>query len=117
MLDKTLEHFRNLVSLAAADGTIDKVERETLHKIASQHDISLERVEFMLSKAPEYVYIIPQNQEDREKQLEDMLNFAMLDGHYATGEHELILMVGKKLGFTGDQLNEIINHHLKGRKI
>jgi uncharacterized tellurite resistance protein B-like protein len=108
-----LEHFRNLVSLSAADGKIQEIERIALSKIAYEQGIPLDRLNVMLQRAEEYVYLIPQNQHDREKQLEEMLDLATVDGEFAPAERELITMVAGKLGFSTDELNQIIDAHLK----
>lgn len=107
-----LEHFRNLVSLSAADGKIEEVERVALMKIAYEQGIPLERLNVMLSKAHEYQYLIPQNLTEREKQLEQMLELALVDGVFAPAEHELISMVSEKLGFEKEELDQIIAAHL-----
>jgi uncharacterized tellurite resistance protein B-like protein len=109
MLDPTkLEHFRNLVSLSAADGDIQEVERIALSKIAYSHEIPLDRLNIMLSKAKEYRYLIPQNTKDREKQLEEMIQLAWVDGTFAPAEQELIRMVGEKLGFSAVEVDRYI---------
>jgi hypothetical protein len=109
MIDPTrLEHFRNLVSLCAADGSIKDIERIALSKIAYAHDIPLERLNFMLTKASEYVYLIPQNTRDRERQMEEMIQLAWVDGDFAIAEKELIGMVGAKLGFSAPQVDDMI---------
>ena len=114
MLNPTrLEHFRNLISLSVADGKIEDVERVALSKIAFEQDIPLDRLNVMLNKADEYTYLIPQNQFDRERQLEEMISLALVDGEFAKAELELINTVGEKLGFTKDQLDEIIATQLK----
>ena len=64
-----IEHFRNLVSLSAADGVIEESERIALSKIAYERGIAMDRMNVMLSKANEYQFLIPQNMIDREKQL------------------------------------------------
>jgi uncharacterized tellurite resistance protein B-like protein len=103
-----LEHFRNLVSLIAADGKIEDVERVALSKIAYERGIPLDRFTVMLNKADEYKYLIPQNHHDRERQLEEMIEVAMVDGEFAPAEIELISMVAEKLGFNQEQLDHII---------
>ncbi len=85
-----IEHFRNLVSLSAADGKIEETERVALSKIAFERGIPLDRMNVMLTKANEYAYIIPQNMKDREKQLEDMIQFAAVDGEFAKAELDLL---------------------------
>lgn len=112
MNHKKLEHFRNLVTLAAADGKIEHIERVTLSKIAFQHGIPIDRMNVMLQHAKEYAYLIPQSQEDREEQLEDMIAFALVDGEFAKAERDLIFLVGQRLGFRDDEIQEMINNNL-----
>ena len=111
-----LEHFRNLVSLSAVDGKIEEVERIALSKIAYEQGIPLDRLNVMLQRASEYIYLIPQNHEERERQLEEMLELALVDGEFAKAERELISMVAEKLGFTKDELDAIIDAHLRGKQ-
>ncbi|HEY8935525.1 MAG TPA: hypothetical protein VIM65_09915 [Cyclobacteriaceae bacterium] len=106
-----LEHFRNLISLAVVDGRIEEVERVALAKIAFEQGIPLDRLNVMLNRGDEYIYLIPQNMEDRELQLEQMITLALIDGEFAQAELELISMVAEKLGFTQDELDEIVQSH------
>ena len=109
MLDPIkLEHFRNLVSLSAADGKVKEVERVALSKIAFEQGIPLDRLNVMLLKANEYIYLVPQNNEEREKQLDEMIKLAWIDGEFAPAELELIKVVGEKLGFSPDETDRII---------
>jgi uncharacterized tellurite resistance protein B-like protein len=104
-----IEHFRNLVSLSAVDGTIEEAERVALSKIAFEREIPLERMNVMLKRANEYVHLIPQNMVDREKQLEEMIQFASVDGKFCKAEMDLITMVAERLGFTKLELDRFIS--------
>jgi uncharacterized tellurite resistance protein B-like protein len=103
-----IEHFRNLVSLSAADGKIEETERVALSKIAYERGIPLDRLNVMLSRAEEYTYLIPQNMIEREKQLEEMIQFAKVDGEFAKAELELISVVANRLGFTKEELDHFL---------
>ena len=103
-----LEHFRNLVSLSAIDGRIEETERVALSKIAFEQGLPLERLNLMLNRASEYIYLIPQNTEEREQQLEEMISLALVDGDFAPAELELIEMVSEKLGFSRKELDQIL---------
>ena len=103
-----IEHFRNLVSLSAADGKIEEAERVALSKIAYERGIPVERLNVMLSKANEYVYLIPQNMIDREKQLHEMIDFAKVDGTFCNAERDLIATVAERLGFSKKELDEFL---------
>ncbi len=104
-----IEHFRNLVSLSAADGVIEESERVALSKIAFDRGIPLDRMNVMLNKATEYQFLIPQNMIDREKQLQEMIQFAKIDGNFCKAELELITTVAEKLGFSEAELNQFLN--------
>lgn len=103
-----IEHFRNLISLSAADGRIAEIERVALSKIAFEKGIPLDRVNVMINKADEYKYLIPQNTKDREKQLEDMIMFAQIDGEFSQSELELITTVAERLGFSKNELDKFL---------
>lgn len=109
MLDPTkLEHFRNLIALSAADGKVLESERVALSKIAFELGLPLDRLNVMISKASEYIYIVPQNQEERMKQMKEMIELAMVDEEFAKAERDLIITVGKKLGFSSAELETIL---------
>lgn len=103
-----IEHFRNLVSLSAADGKIEETERVALSKIAYERGIPLDRLNVMLNHAQEYTFLIPQNMIEREKQLEEMIQFANVDGEFAKAELELISVVASRLGFSKEELNHFL---------
>lgn len=104
-----IEHFRNLVSLSAADGKIEEAERIALSKIAYERGIPLDRMNVMLNRASEYIFLIPQNNLEREKQLQDMIAFAKVDGEFAKAELELITTVAEKLGFSQEELKQYLD--------
>ena len=114
MLDRVkLEHFRNLVSLSAADGKIQDAERSSLIRIAESLGIPSDRLQVMLAHAHEYVYLVPQNTNDRNKQLEDMIDIALVDGEFSNTERELIRAVAVKLGFTREEAEAVISECLR----
>jgi uncharacterized tellurite resistance protein B-like protein len=111
-----LEHFRNLVSLSAIDGKIEEVERVALAKIAYEQDLPLDRLNLMLNRASEYIYLIPQNNEEKEKQLEEMIRLALVDDDFSPAELELIEMVSDRLGFSRKDLTVILETHCGYKK-
>ena len=111
MLNKELEHFRNLISLAMADGILAEDERVYLSKIAFQKGIPLDRMNIMLERAEEYTYLIPQNKEEKSKQLNQMIEFAFVDGEFAKAERDLIMTVGEKLGYAKSEIELMIEKY------
>ena len=110
-----LEHFRNLVSLSAADGKIAEAERESLARIAATLEIPSDRLQVMIAHAHEYIYLIPQNSKDRNTQLEEMMDIALVDGDFSNAERELIKSVAHKLGFTIAEAEDLIARYLNDR--
>lgn len=108
MLNKDLEHFRNLISLAMADGKLAEAERVYLSKLAFEKNIPLDRMNVMLDRANEYTLLIPQNNAEKERQLKEMIEFAMVDGEFARAERELIFTVGSRLGFEKSDIEKRI---------
>ena len=114
MLDPIkLEHFRNLISITGADGKIEDLELVALSKIAFEHGIPLDRLHVMLKHADEYMYLIPQNLEERDDQMQQMINIALVDGEFAKAELELVMKVGAKLGFSQQELDQMLAGHIK----
>lgn len=107
-----IEHFRNLISLSAADGKIEDAERVALSKIAYERNIPLDRMNIMLTRAHEYTLLIPQNSAERETQLDEMIDFALIDGELAKAEIDLIHVVGEKLGFSKSHIEQAIQKHV-----
>jgi uncharacterized tellurite resistance protein B-like protein len=112
-----LEHFRNLVSLSAADGKIEETERNSLIRIAESLDIPSDRLQVMLAHAHEYIYLVPQNNKDKETQLAEMIDLAWVDGSFAWSERELIKSVAHKLGFTTEEAGNFIDSYSKRKSI
>lgn len=110
-----LEHFRNLISLSAADGKVEEAEKNSLTRIATALGIPDDRLQVMLTHAHEYVYLIPQNNRNREEQLKQMLDIALIDGNFSLSERELIKSVAHKLGFTHQEAEGMIERYLEGK--
>lgn len=110
-----LQHFRNLISLSVADGRIEDTERNSLIRIATAIGIPSDRLEVMLTHAHEYVYLVPQNTKNREEQLQQMIDLALVDGQFSLSERELIKSVAHKLGFTPYEAESIIESYLAGK--
>jgi uncharacterized tellurite resistance protein B-like protein len=106
-------HLKNLVVLAATDGEVHETEIEVLYKAADNAGISHEEVQSMLSKSKELQYLIPEDDEDKETQLIQMLSLAIADGKFTIEEYDLCKSVAKKLGFNEFELKLILNLSFK----
>ncbi len=94
-----LEHFKNLVAVAAADGYLNFREREFLSDRAQEAGLEAEEIDHLLLDAHQLQYMVPLNQVEREEQLNDAIFMSIIDGEIAEPEYKLCLSIAEKLGF------------------
>ncbi len=104
-----LDHFKNLVAVAAADGYMDAREREFLADRAEEIGLSSDKVQEIIDEANALEFMIPINQIDREDQLSDAVFMSVIDGDISEREYELCLSIASRLGFEKSYLDEIVN--------
>lgn len=104
-----LIHFQNLIAVAFADGTLDEEEEEFLYEMAEDFDIDVEEVKKMIANADQLEFIVPENQDEREEQLVNIVFMSMLDGEIHENEYEMCLHVAEKLELTKKELDEAIS--------
>ncbi len=111
MKNKTLklEHFKNLVAIAAADGYLDAREREFLADRAEEIGLSSENVQGIIEGADQLEFVVPMNKMDREDQLSDAIFMSMIDGDISDKEYELCLNIATRLGFEKEYLDNIVD--------
>lgn len=104
-----LEHFKNLVAVAAADGYMDAREREFLADRAEEIGLSSEKVQEIIDEANTLEFIVPMNKFDREDQLSDAVFMSVIDGDISEREYQLCLSIANRLGFEKSYLDAIVN--------
>lgn len=103
-----LEHFANIVAVAASDGNITDEEVDLLKDRAIEYGLTEKDVNDLIDKAESLEFIIPMNQVEKEDQLSEAVLMSMIDGDIADKEYELCLKIADKLGFDQKYLNHII---------
>ena len=103
-----IEHFKNLVAVAYADGYLDEDEEDFLYDKADDIGLPYEEVEAIIKEADKLQFMVPMNMQDREDQLADIVYMSMIDGELHDKEYELCLSIAHKLGFEQKDLDEAI---------
>lgn len=103
-----IEHFKNLVAVAAADGYLNSREREFLADRAEELELNEEEVKVILAEADKLQYVVPLNMVDREDQLNDAVFMSIIDGHIADQEYKLCLNIAERLGIETEYVNKMI---------
>ena len=105
-----LEHFVNLVAIAAADGYLDAREREFLSERAEENGMKAEEFDSIINDADKLQFVVPLNQEDCEDQLNDAIFMSIVDGEISDQEYSLCLSLAARLGVEQDEVDEVINN-------
>ncbi|WKN33730.1 hypothetical protein PZB74_10375 [Porifericola rhodea] len=93
-----LEHFKNLIAVAAADGYLNFREREFLTERAEEFGLDANEVDRLLLDAHKLQYMVPFNQIEREEQLNDVIFMSIIDGEIAEPEYQLCISIAERLG-------------------
>ncbi len=104
-----LEHFANIVAVAASDGKITNEELELLKDRAIEYNLTEKDVNNLIDNAKSLEFIIPMNQIEREEQLSEAVLMSMIDNKIDEKEYDICLKIAEKLGFDKKYLNYIID--------
>ncbi len=103
-----LEHFKNLVAVAWADGHFDEQELELLADKADEFGLSKEEVGKVIKEADTLQFVVPLNDYDKEEQLADVVYMSMVDGLVHENEYKMCLGIAEKLDLNKHYLDKII---------
>lgn len=103
-----LEHFVNLVAVAAADGYLNAREREFLAERAEETGIKADEYEQIVKDADKLQHVVPLNQVQPQDQLMDAIFMSIVDGEIAESEYQLCVAMACRLGFGKEEVEETI---------
>ncbi len=103
-----IEHFENLVAMAAADGHMDDDEKEFLAEKAEEFGLNPEEIKEILNNPHELTFKVPTTQDEKEEQLSDAVFMAMIDGEIHEKEYAMCINFANKLGLSNTDVDEII---------
>ncbi|MGB3587267.1 MAG: hypothetical protein WBA23_12040 [Tunicatimonas sp.] len=104
-----LEHFVNLVAIAAADGYMDAREREFLAERAEETGMNAEEFDRIIKDADKLQHVVPLNQVQPEDQIMDAIFISIVDGEIAEQEHQLCVDMACRLGLDKEAVEEAID--------
>ena len=104
-----LEHFVNLVAIAAADGYLDAREREFLAERAEESGMMAEEFDSIINDADKLQFVVPLNQVACEEQLNDAIFMSIVDGDISEQEYNLCISLASRLGIERHEVDTIVN--------
>ena len=112
------ELFRNLVIMAAADGSLNQSEIELLSERAARWGIGDAQFARMLEEAlsPDSHVDLPPNREDRVRLLQELIRMMAADGKLAEAEKRIFATAAAVMHFSESEINAIIDETLNGNR-
>ena len=107
--------FRNLLIMAAVDGSMSEAELRLLSERAAEWDISDDEFEEAIQDAisGQAELTIPTNGEDRSELLKEMIRMMAADGRMAEEQKKLLAVATTALGMSSNELNKLIDSLLE----
>lgn len=101
-------YFQNLFLVANADGHYADEEKLFLAEVARKLGLEPREAERITNNPQKLNFIIPQTDEEKLKQLEDIIVLMMADRKIHKKEHELCLLFAEKIGYSRKKLDQIV---------
>ena len=103
-----MDHFKNLVAVSMADGFLDDDEKEFLEERAEELGLPSEEVSEVMANTDKLEFVVPEDEEDREEQLADIVFMSMVDGTIEDKAYQLCLNIAERLELKKEDLDEVI---------
>jgi uncharacterized tellurite resistance protein B-like protein len=111
---KALAYFQNLYIVAAADQQLSREEANFLIEVAQIMGISAEQSTHIMTQREQLDFIIPDTDEERLTQLEDIITMMIIDRKIHEKEYALCLKFAEKVGYSPKQFEEVMFRVVKG---
>ena len=103
------QHFKNLLSIAFADGILDKSELEFLFKKSDKFFITSEDISGLIENSMHIKPIEVADAEDRAEKMLDLIQMMLIDGEATEFERRLCMSFGVSLGYDPEKMDNIID--------
>ena len=105
---KRRSHFKNLFSIARADGNVDRAEMDLVIGLAEKFHMSTEEVTRIIRNPEDIPLITPKTAEERMEHLYDLINVMMVDGRIDEKELFLCKSLALKLGCSEETIDGLL---------
>lgn len=113
MEQTTNQHFKNLLSIALADGILDKSELDFIFKKSGKYFITQEDFDTNIDN---HLYVKPGIIEDkieRSEKMLDLIEMMLLDGETHEQERRICMMFGTSLGYNAELIDKLVDDTTK----
>lgn len=99
--------------IARADGIVNEVEMQMLHRMAKRLHLREDQVQDILDNPSKYPMNPPANMQERRERLIDLVIMVMVDGEVDSQELKVLYTCGIGLGFNEADIPHLVSrvHH------
>ena len=109
-------HFLNLLSMARIDGHMDVAELEHLFSVGEQWGVTSDEVQSIWDRGAGINYTIPVDDDERFKQLHEIIEMMLADGAIDPKEMEFCLQIAPVLGFRRSLVPKLVERMIDGQQ-
>lgn len=113
---KKLAFFQNLLLVAVADGYLDEQESDFLVSIGQQLKLTQEETTPIAENISALTFIIPESGLQKTLELQSLVMMVLQDGELHDNEYDLCLEYARRIGYSKDTLDDMLNELLKKGK-
>jgi len=103
-------HMRNLIEIAAADGTFTDEEQRLLEYVAMRNNISASQLRNIRAHTSTIRFEVPKSDEEKFFQLYDLVHMMSVDKDIHEEEFRLCEIIAVRFGYRKETVREIIAH-------
>lgn len=112
--EKALAYFQNLYIVAAADQQLSREEANFLVEVAQIMGIPSDQSTRIMTQRDHLEFIIPETEEERNTQLEDIITMMIIDRKIHEREYNLCLKFAEKIGHDRKAFEQIMFKVVRG---
>lgn len=101
-------HMKNLIEMAAVDGSFDDVEYDLLKQIAKRHGISEKELKEIKENPSGVEFEAPEDPKEKFHQLYDLVHMMVIDNYVDREEVNLCLIFAGKFGYPKENSVELV---------
>lgn len=103
-----LSNVKNLITLAMADGNVDRKELAAIAAVSVRDNIDPKDIERMLKGKDKVKFVIPSTQNEKVRHLTDMVKLMMVDGKIHDNELELCKLLAIEYGYRHEVIDAMM---------
>lgn len=103
------QHFKNLLSIAFADGILDKSELEFLFKKSDKYYITISEIENLVDNSIHVKPVLIEDADERAEKMLELIQMMLIDGETHERENRLCISFGVSLGYSPENIHEMIH--------